>query len=139
MKDNNKFLYIAGVILIIMSVIYFWQRNNSRVEAFTNKIRCAAYTEKRESELKEKNEFLQHIITVEGFYSQIENTCITNSSEMAPGHYMQYTLIDELTGKVEAHAFKTLDLASVTADLKEEETRQDLYYGQRLRYFQGIK
>jgi hypothetical protein len=121
----------------------FWSINlkDSSTELFANKERCSTYTQKRQLQANEKGELLSHSISVEGFYSSMANTCMTFSTEIAVGHYMQLTLIDELTGKTEAFAFEAMgkDLADLSLEAKQEQVKQDKDIHERLKYFQGIK
>ena len=136
--------FLAG--LLIGGIIVGWvlTANNAmknEAELFANKERCAVYTQKRQKEADEKAELLQNSISVEGFYSKVANTCITHSMENAYGHYTQFTLIDELTGKTEASAFAITgkDAVGLSLEVKQEQVKQDVRYHERLKFFQGQK
>lgn len=135
--------FIAGILLGVVVVGAYWlvESKNSNAELFAKKERCSIYTQKRQIEANEKAELLGHSISVDGFYSPIANTCMTNSLEIAAGHYMQLILIDELTGKTEAFAFEAIgkDLADLSFGAKQEQVKQDINFQEKLRYFQGIK
>jgi hypothetical protein len=140
----NTKTFLGGLLVGGIIVGGFLTLNNTRkneAELFANKERCAVYTQKRQKEADEKAELLQHSISVEGFYSKVANTCITHSTEIAFGHYMQLTLIDELTGKTEAFAFEATgkELEALSLEGKQEQVKQDFNYHERLRYFQGQK
>jgi gas vesicle protein len=140
---NIKSLIIGILIggILIGGVLWLINSKNSSVELFANKERCSIYTQKRQLQANEKGELLSHSISVEGFYSSVTNTCMTFSSEIAVGHYIQLTLIDELTGKTEAFAFEAMgkDLADLSIEAKQEQVKQNRDFHERLKYFQGIK
>jgi hypothetical protein len=110
-------------------LVFLTINNNGKndAELFANKERCAVYTQKRQKEANEKAELLQHSISVEGFYSKVANTCITHSMEIAIGHYMQLTLIDELTGKTEAFAFEAMgeEFEALSLEARQEQIKQE--------------
>lgn len=64
---------------------------------------------------------------------------IISTNHVDKGHYMQLTLVDELTGKTEAHAFDATgkEFESLTLELKQEQIKQDSYYYERVKYFRG--
>ncbi|MEY2664233.1 MAG: hypothetical protein RIT04_41 [Candidatus Parcubacteria bacterium] len=131
---------LIGGILVGGGFWLIFSKNNT-AELFANKERCSAHTQKRQLQANKEAELLGHIISVEGFYSSVANTCMTFSSEIAAGHYMQLTLIDELTGKTEATVFESMGkyLAELSLEAKQEQVRQDKYFHERLKYFQDIK
>lgn len=134
--------FILGILLggVVVGGAWFIAGRNNNAELFANKERCAIYTKKRQVEADEKSNLLGHIITVQGFYSPIANTCMTNSQEIALSRYLQRTLIDELTGKTEAFVFETTireELKRLSLEEMKEQVKQDQFYEERLKYFQG--
>lgn len=141
-KSMSTKTFVAGLLIggvIVGGVLTVNNAMKNETELFANKERCAVYTQKRQKEVDEKAQLLQHSISVEGFYSKVANTCITHSTEIAYGHYMQLELIDELTGKTEASAFEATgkELDALPLEAKQEQIRQDVNYHKRLKYFQG--
>jgi len=134
--------FFIGILLggiVVGSAVWFINMRNTSKEQFAKKERCAIYTQKRQSEANEKGALLGHSISVEGFFSQSANTCMTNSLEIAPGHYMELTLIDELTGKIEAFAFDAMgaDLSALSVEGRQEQIKQDNKYHETLNSFRG--
>ena len=138
---NLKVLILGILIGAVVIGASWWvvnTRSNTK-ELFAKKEHCTSYTQKRQAEADEKRQLLGHSISVEGFYSPIANTCMTHSLEIAVGHYMQLTLIDELTLRVEASAFEATgqDFVDLPQDAKIEQVEQDKDYHDKLRYFRG--
>jgi hypothetical protein len=141
LKDSwFKVSLLVIITIVIVGVGYLISKNNNEKELFTNKKSCATYTQKRQKEAEEKARLLGHSISVEGFYSPTANTCMTSSIEIAPT-YIQATLIDELTGKTEAHAFDAIgeELKRLSIEGMRYQVEQDNLYHERLKYFQGTK
>jgi len=134
--------FIGGVLVGgVLAGAVTWVVTDKEAEAklFANKERCASYVEKRQNEMREKSLLVETSIDVQGFYSPVANTCITNTQEIAGGHYIQHILIDELTGQREAFAFEALGQGFKDLSLEEqqEQVRQMQFFGERLSYFKG--
>lgn len=130
-------MIIGGAL--IGGVYYAIDTRNDGAKLFANKERCAVYTKKRQAETEKKREITGVATQVQGFYSPTANTCITNSQEIVINRYIQRTLIDELTGKTEAFVIATMgdDLKSLSLEEKKDQIKQDQFFGERLKYFQG--
>ena len=141
LKNNWFKIIVIGILLggVMVGGTWFIAGRNNNAELFANKERCATYTKKRQVEADEKRNLLGHSIAVQGFYSPIANTCMTNSQEIAVSRYLQRTLIDELTGKTEAFVFQTIgeELKKLSLEEMREQIKQNQFYGERLKYFQG--
>lgn len=138
----NLKTFITRVLVGIAITGMVWgtiNLNDNNDKLFANKERCVRYTERRQIEAEEKYKLLGNSISVQGFYSPTENTCMTNSQEIATGHYIQRTLIDELTGITEAFAFQSTgqEFLALSLEEKQEQIAQDKLYGERLQYYQG--
>ncbi|MDO8451532.1 MAG: hypothetical protein Q7S76_01550 [bacterium] len=113
-------------------------------ELFANKQKCAQYTEKRTSEEELAAErgpgLLSSSVTVEGFYSPIANTCMTATFAYVPNSHESYSLIDELTGRVEASALIVKDqkILREDPDLLVRQTGEVGFYLDKVRYFKGL-
>lgn len=141
---QNTKIFIGGILIGGAVIGGIWAINNTKnkeAELFANKERCAVYTQKRQVKADELSILLGHSFSVQGFYSPTANTCMTNSQEIAMGHYIQRTLVDELTGQTEAFAFAATgkELTDLSLEGKQEQIAQDRLFGERLKYFQGIK
>ena len=140
---HKKKILIAGILLGGLAVGGIWIISNSQyneAKLFAHKERCAVYTEKRQAETNETRTLTGYSYSVQGFYSPVANTCMTNSIEIAlEQHYIQRTLIDELTGKTEAFAFAATgrEFNELSFDGKQEQIAQDRLFRERLLYFQG--
>jgi len=130
-------ILIGAVITGSFSLWFFKKYDKSRI--FSNKEKCFVYTEKRKDEAEKYREITGVNTQVQGFYSPVANTCMTNSQEIVPNHYIQRTLVDELTGKTEISVFEAMgnEAKSLSAELIQEQIKQDRLFGEKLKYFQG--
>ncbi len=141
MRAFNIKSVILGAILgavIVGSIWYVLNSQSSKKYSFIDKVSCASYIQKRQVEGNEKGQLLNHGISVEGFYSSVANTCMTNTTEIA-STYIQLTLVDELTRKTEAFAFEATgeELKALSPEAMREQIQQDISYREKLKYFRG--
>lgn len=138
----NIKIFIAGVAVGgVLAGAATWVITDKEAEAklFANKERCATYAAKRYAEYNENSSLSGTHVDVQGFYSPVANTCITNTQEIGSGHYILRRLTDELTGEGLAYSFEATgqDLAKLSQEEMKMQVEQDKLFGERLRYFQG--